>query len=270
MSFNVGSVLTCMHEAIIDVASSLEIPHDFLTMEILCMQGVMQYIQILETRLSTENGKMLDFKERRVRVLKDKDVLNHLIVADKKRSEAVPGMVVRLKAVAEALQQEFKSLEEIEDAQKSEYDTLADVLLTPCPKLSPTFVPTPTSIMATQFTFSSCPVCCNGYHCYNWVPASCGHTYHQSCLFPLIGASMDSPRCLACNALFSNEWLRSWGLRTYGEETRVSHIEDLKRLYGMHSMQLLKRRELGQHIQSGQGRVSRSSIVQVMQHDEFF
>ncbi|KAL3687647.1 hypothetical protein R1sor_013956 [Riccia sorocarpa] len=55
--------------------------------------------------------------------------------------------------------------------------------------LIPRWIPTATEVTKTIFRLSSCPICCLGFHCMNFMPTSCGHAYHPACLAALIAHS---------------------------------------------------------------------------------
>ncbi|KAL3687648.1 hypothetical protein R1sor_013957 [Riccia sorocarpa] len=55
--------------------------------------------------------------------------------------------------------------------------------------LIPRWIPTATEVTKTVFRLSSCPICCLGFHCMNFMPTSCGHAYHPACLAALIAHS---------------------------------------------------------------------------------
>ncbi|KAL3679307.1 hypothetical protein R1sor_022263 [Riccia sorocarpa] len=73
----------------------------------------------------------------------------------------------------------------------------------------PRWIPTATEVTKTVFRLSSCPVCCLGFHCMNFMPTSCGHAYHPACLAALIAHS--GQQCMECNETFHSHWCESWG-----------------------------------------------------------
>ncbi|KAL3690897.1 hypothetical protein R1sor_004548 [Riccia sorocarpa] len=75
--------------------------------------------------------------------------------------------------------------------------------------LIPRWIPTATEVTKTVFRLSSCPVCCLGFHCMNFIPTSCGHAYHPACLAALIAHS--GQQCMECNETFHPHWCESWG-----------------------------------------------------------
>lgn len=220
---------------------------------------------ILEDRILKEKKAHEDLKISEGIMLESMKTCTNLVKAEQRRLGALPGMLARLEGVAITLEGEVKALDMAEEAQLAEFQTLAKVLCNPCPPLNPTFVPTTTRTLVTQVSCSPCPVCCNGFHCNNWIPASCGHTYHPSCLFSLIGSSLSCAECMACGTVFLNDWLQSWGLPTSEPDVQTTHyIEELRGLYEKQSRLLCKRRQFGQHIQSAQERVCRITIDSVL------
>ncbi|KAL3678009.1 hypothetical protein R1sor_020965 [Riccia sorocarpa] len=75
--------------------------------------------------------------------------------------------------------------------------------------LIPRWIPTATEVTKTVFRLSSCPVCCLRFHCMNFMPTSCGHAYHPTCLAALIAHS--GQQCMECNETFHPHWCESWG-----------------------------------------------------------
>lgn len=147
-----------------------------------------------------------------------------------------------LKTMATSTQRIADELELAEQSQKTEYKVLSTILQNPCPVLTPTFIPTASGADSQHIEASSCAVCCFGFRCYNLIPASCGHCYHPSCIFSLIGGSRKEPRFIACGVLFSNEWLACWGLLTVQENSTVIHNDPLLTVFGTQSVHLVKRR----------------------------
>ncbi|KAL3695637.1 hypothetical protein R1sor_009713 [Riccia sorocarpa] len=83
--------------------------------------------------------------------------------------------------------------------------------------LIPRWIPTATEVTKTVFRLSSCPVCCMGFHCMNFMPTSCGHAYHPACLAALI-AHIEQ-QCMECNETFHPHWCESWGFEV-GEKVK--------------------------------------------------
>lgn len=78
---------------------------------------------------------------------------------------------------------------------------------------------------------SSCPRCSLGFHCNNWVPGSCGHSYHPHCLASLLECcGYCSPYCMACNEVFYPDWLLCWGINSKHKD--LLHLESVLHIHG--------------------------------------
>lgn len=100
--------------------------------------------------------------------------------------------------------------------------------------LHPTGIPTTIHIGKPIHMVSTCPLCNLSFHCNNWVPSPCGHTYHRHCIVGKLQesctlVSMVNPSCLACKQLFHPDWLAckqlfhpdwlmSWGFKANHSE----------------------------------------------------
>ncbi|KAL3682155.1 hypothetical protein R1sor_000177 [Riccia sorocarpa] len=73
--------------------------------------------------------------------------------------------------------------------QKEELRCLQPFVESSVAPLIPIWIPTATEVTKTIFRLSSCPVCCLGFHCMNFMPTSCGHAYHPACLAAVIAHS---------------------------------------------------------------------------------
>lgn len=98
-----------------------------------------------------------------------------------------------------------------------------------CSSLRPRFIATAVDLRQQLYKMSPCAVCLFGYHCNNFIPTSCGHTYHPACIMPLISRQdTGTPRCVACNEIFHPDWLASWGLaRPSSEVDKFAAVLDL-------------------------------------------
>jgi hypothetical protein len=158
--------------------------------------------------------------------------------------------LLRLQGVSKSLMLEIVDVEACLNAQVEEQRIISEVLMTPCPPLRPTFTYAAAHPTVQPFFLVPCPLCCNGYHDFTWIPASCGHCYHPACLFPMIAHSREVPKCLACEEIFSREWLETWGLPLgLSESGELSVGNDLLAMklrdaYGKYACRLQARREL--------------------------
>ncbi|KAL3677007.1 hypothetical protein R1sor_026955 [Riccia sorocarpa] len=91
--------------------------------------------------------------------------------------------------------------------QKEELRCLQPFAESSVASLIPGWIPTATEV--TVFRLSSCPVCCLGFQCMNFMPTSCGHAYHPACLAALIAHS--GQQCMECNETFHPHWCERWG-----------------------------------------------------------
>lgn len=223
------------------------------------MQGPNEFLGMLEGRLGTSRKELEDLHARQETVSKDVQTLKALLSSKEKSFQDLPKKEARAKSLFVGLEADLKAIQYAREAQVKEHQILAAVLETPSPVLIPRFVPTSTRTVGTHISLTNCPVCCNGYHCYNWIPASCGHIYHPACLFPLISVSPSDPKCHACGESFSHDWLQSWGLEQVGSDGFLnptkSYVDEMRDVYGKHSGRLGRRRELAAQIQSVQERV---------------
>ncbi|KAL3699349.1 hypothetical protein R1sor_017371 [Riccia sorocarpa] len=89
---------------------------------------------------------------------------------------------------------------------------------------SPKFVPTSTEVTKTVFRLTSCPVCSFGFHCNNFMAASCGHAYHPACLMAVI-AKINEPMCIECDELLHPHWCESWGIETTEDQRQKWEAE---------------------------------------------
>lgn len=92
--------------------------------------------------------------------------------------------------------------------------------------MAPVAIATALHVGARHHRISSCPKCFLGYHCNNWVPTPCGHTYHPHCLFSILHESSlrpvtIPPSCVACKQVFHPDWLVCWGYDTEHHEVKV-------------------------------------------------
>lgn len=82
-----------------------------------------------------------------------------------------------------------------------------------CRSLKPQFFATFVDLQQQLFKMSLCAMCFLSFHYHNFIPTSCGHTYHPACILPLASKeNIGTPRCMACNEIFHPNWLASWGL----------------------------------------------------------
>ncbi|KAL3698189.1 hypothetical protein R1sor_012265 [Riccia sorocarpa] len=101
--------------------------------------------------------------------------------------------------------------------QKEELRCLQPFVESSVAPLIPRWIPTETEVTKIVFRLSSCPVCCLGFHCMNFMPTSCGHAYHPACLAALIAHS--GQQCMECNETFHPHWCESWGFEV-GEKVK--------------------------------------------------
>ncbi|KAL3678633.1 hypothetical protein R1sor_021589 [Riccia sorocarpa] len=110
-----------------------------------------------------------------------------------------------------------KTLAQVEDdvgVLEKELVFLEQYFSEPCPTLCPRYVLTPTELTRTVFRLTSCPACNLGFHCFNFVPTSCGHAYHPPCVVPLLAkAHTEHPKCLACGERLHPDWIETWGMQ---------------------------------------------------------
>jgi hypothetical protein len=76
-----------------------------------------------------------------------------------------------------------------------------------------------------NFILNKCPCCGLWFHCWNFVPASCGHTYRGWCLATQF---LTSNRCgmTECNKLMHPYLCKAFGVR-YGDLEIKPSIADL-------------------------------------------
>lgn len=226
------------------------------------------YIVILRQKVEDGHKDMEALKNSEAFILKGIATFDKLIDTNKKRIERVPEKVARLKVVESQLEADLKPLELSAAAQKAELVILESVMSNPCPVLQPRFVPTSTAMVGTEVFVSNCPVCCHGYHCFNWVPASCGHIYHPHCLFTLLGDKTRAPCCFACGKPFLEDWVRSWGLPKIGQDKLPSgegaYIQEIKATYRVNSACLGRHRHFVQQMQSTQALVCIGTLCHVL------
>ncbi|KAL3678793.1 hypothetical protein R1sor_021749 [Riccia sorocarpa] len=125
--------------------------------------------------------------------------------------------------------------------QKEELRCLQPFAKSSVAPLIPRWIPTATEVTKTVFRLSSCPVCCLGFHCINFMPTSCGHAYHPACLAALIVHS--GQQCMECNETFHPHWSESWGFEVAEKvkqkwkrktgllNQRVAYRESIRGLY---------------------------------------
>jgi hypothetical protein len=170
--------------------------------------------------------------------------IQRLLTAKQARVLEAPKTLARLSEITASI-----VAEKTTTAQKEERAILSEVFAKPCALLRPTYTVTSALPTITQFTVGPCPVCCNGYYNFNWVPAPCGHTYHPACLFPLVCDSEDqAPSCRACGQYFPIEWMETWGVESEWdfdpEKAIVSTqmvVATLKKMYGGNAERLQQR-----------------------------
>lgn len=87
--------------------------------------------------------------------------------------------------------------------------------------LKPVSIPTPVEVQEALFRILSCVKCTLAYQCNNFVPTSCGHTYHPACFVQQLSIEGSAPpRCLACSEILHPDWLESWGICHIGPEMK--------------------------------------------------
>lgn len=72
-----------------------------------------------------------------------------------------------------------------------------------------------TAINLRQHIFKMLPyaICFLGYHYHNFIPTSCGHTYHPACIMALIcREDVVVPWCVAYDEILHPDWLEIWGI----------------------------------------------------------
>lgn len=135
--------------------------------------------------------------------------------------EALDGAIAEGKKRLEELQLQKQEHEQLLDAQNIIQRHWSGFEVDGSPiSLEPIGIPTALSVGKSHHLVSRCPKCSLGYHCNNWVPAPCGHTYHPHCLLSCLEIS---PSCLACKEVFHPDWLTCWGYKTPNAE--VEHME---------------------------------------------
>lgn len=138
--------------------------------------------------------------------------LTKVLSDEQKQLPKYPKIRSRLNSLLTAKEQFSRSLDEVIVAQTIELGILREILMKPCLPVKPRYVSTAAhSAIEQRITVTPCPVCCNSYHCFNWMPTPCGHTYHPSCLVALVSGGESPPKCFACKEAFVNDWLETWG-----------------------------------------------------------
>jgi hypothetical protein len=212
---------------------------------------------LIEEQLKREEEAIESLKEQELTINKSLLQAKKLLTNGLERVESIALRKSRLKSLAMSVQNAIRQLELAEESQKAEYKILASALLNPCMVLLPTFIPTTSATEPQHVEVSSCPICCYGFHCHNWIPGSCGHAYHPSCLFSWIGGSKIDPKCFACGAFFAKDWLECWGLNTFREDSNPNFKFDdlLLTTYGKQALHLSKRRSFLMQMLSVQQKV---------------
>ncbi|KAL3681661.1 hypothetical protein R1sor_024617 [Riccia sorocarpa] len=147
----------------------------------------------------------------------------------------------------------------------------------PCPALCHRYVPTPLELTRTIFRLTSCPACNLGFHCFNFVPTSCGHAYHPPCVLPLLAKRhTEHPKCLACGERLHPDWLETWGVQVNTEykaevdatlglkKQKLAFEEGLRDLYHDDPARTLERRD---HQKKQQQRVTVVYTEEQVEHD---
>ncbi|KAL3696362.1 hypothetical protein R1sor_010438 [Riccia sorocarpa] len=150
----------------------------------------------------------------------------------------------------------MSQVEDVLNVLAKELTFLDQYFSLPCPALCPRYVPTPIEVTRTIFRLTSCPACNLGFHCFNFVPTSCGHAYHPPCILPLLAkAHTEHPTCLACGERLHPDWIETWGFRVNAEhkvevetalglkKQKLAFEDYLRELYHNDPARALERRE---------------------------
>lgn len=217
-----------------------------------------ELLSFMETQLATHESCVQtlqrDLEAASHNLLSTRDELDR----KKKQISDAPKTMSQLVALSTALEKEAQRIDSNLHEQMTEEKIVGDVLCRPCGPVQPTYVLTATHTVLTQVSVSSCPLCCNGYHCNNWTPASCGHTYHPVCLFTHITTSSIAPSCVACGEPFSYDWLKSWGVERGcmytvtmdSAERALTLAHENEDIYGIACNRLARRRKWVEAIES--------------------
>ncbi|CAM6086263.1 unnamed protein product [Calypogeia fissa] len=220
-----------------------------------------ELVALLEAKQKNKEEAIENLKSLLEVTKKDLHSTRGVIAVNQKKLSDVPKTIQKLIVVCQTLEADKAKIDANLLAQQTEWSILSPILTKPCPPLHPTFTVTSAQIAQTNYTLSSCPVCCFGYHEFNWIPASCGHAYHPACLFPLISNSKMAPKCISCAELFKPEWLRLWGLQwTWeGSKDQTGVITDdmvmnLKATFGKNASRLQHRRLIAANLNKEQAK----------------
>jgi hypothetical protein len=211
-----------------------------------------ELVTFMEEKLANHKNTVLRLTRVSEDIRRDLETTQGVIAKKQEKLSNMPKTFSQLSAMSAALAREIMLLDSSLCAQQLERSIVSEFLSKPCPVLKPAFTFTTSHPTITQYSVAPCPLCCNGFHCFNWIPASCGHTYHPACLFPLILHSKAAPKCKACGEVFSHDWLQTWGLEcqsilsSEGSASRETMVVDLKDVYGKYAKRLQQRRELVQ------------------------
>ncbi|KAL3676965.1 hypothetical protein R1sor_026913 [Riccia sorocarpa] len=186
---------------------------------------------------------------------KEKNLREQIEAAKKCREETES----QLLEVTNEISGKEKTLSQVEDVLNvlaKELAFLEQYFSLPCPALCPRYIPTPIEVTRTIFRLTSCPACNLGFHCFNFVPTSCGHAYHPPCILPLLAkAHTEHPTCLACGERLHPDWIETWGFRVNAEhkveveaalglkKQKLAFEEGLRELYHNDPARALERRE---------------------------
>jgi hypothetical protein len=185
----------------------------------------------------------------------DLNVTRAVMVVNQKKLGDLPQIIEKLRTLSRSLEADKQKIKANLLAQQKELETLSPLLSKPSIPLRPTFIVTPSHRAHASYAVSSCPVCCFGYDNFNWIPASCGHAYHPSCLFQLISNSSPPPKCMSCANILSPDWLQMWGLKFTWEgledyQSKITNdmVTEMKQTYGQNAGRLQQRRDVGRKI----------------------
>ncbi|KAL3686962.1 hypothetical protein R1sor_013271 [Riccia sorocarpa] len=112
--------------------------------------------------------------------------LREQIEAAKKCLEETKSQLLEVTNEISGKEKTLSQVEDVLNVLAKELTFLEQYFYLPCPALCPRYVPTPIEITRTIFRLTSCPACNLGFHCFNFVPTSCGHAYHPPCILPLL------------------------------------------------------------------------------------
>jgi hypothetical protein len=173
------------------------------------MQIKGQLVTMMQRKLESHKASALSWTNLLIASKADLNYCKLELDGKKKRHATVPQRVSKLKALLVALASERNKLEYKLADQITEVHIVAEVLSKQCDPVTPMYVLTSTTTVISQATVTSCPICCNGYHCNNWVAASCGHTYHPVCLFTHLTSVKSNLKCIACMEPLHPDWWQS-------------------------------------------------------------